>query len=282
MIHRISYRTAYFYPVFKLTHNTYGLKTYKQFGKARTLGTCQNGEKVLRPGGKELTLKMIDALKIQPADEVVEFAPGLGFTAQITLSKNPKTYTAVELNPKAVEQLRPIIHGNNRTIINGSADETGLSDQCATVVYGEAMLTMQTPARKKKIIAEAFRLLKQNGRYGIHELALKEGTDPQTIKELQKDLARTINVNALPLIVSEWERVLKEEGFAVVKTMTNPMHLLEKQRMIDDEGFFNFLKIAFNILTHPTEAAQIREMRRVFRKYKDTLTAVSIIAVRPA
>lgn len=240
------------------------------------------GKKVLRPGGKELTLKMIDSLHIQASDEVVEFAPGLGFTAKITLSKNPKNYTAVELNPKAVQQLRPIINGANRTIINGSADETGLPDQSASVVYGEAMLTMQTSPRKKKIIAEAYRLLKVNGRYGIHELALKEGTDEQTIKELRKDLAHSINVNALPLIVSEWEAVLKEEGFVVLKTMTNPMHLLEKKRMIDDEGFFNFLKIAFNILTHPEEAAQIREMRRVFRKHKDTLTAVSIIAVRPA
>lgn len=238
------------------------------------------GKKVLRPGGKELTLKMIDALDIKPTDEVVEFAPGLGFTAKITLGKKPKSYTAVELNPKAVQQLLPIIHGAGRTIINGSADETGLPDQCASIVYGEAMLTMQTPPQKKMIIGEAFRLLKSNGKYGIHELALKEGTDEDTKKSLYKELAGSIKVSALPLVVSDWERILKAEGFVIEKTMTNPMHLLEKKRMIDDEGFFNFLKIAFNILTHPKEAAQIREMRRVFRKYKDALTAVSIIAVR--
>lgn len=34
------------------------------------------GKRVLRPGGKELTLKMIQNLNITSQDEVVEFAPG--------------------------------------------------------------------------------------------------------------------------------------------------------------------------------------------------------------
>ena len=56
------------------------------------------GKRVLRPGGKELSMKMIEGLNISPNDDVVEFAPGLGFTAGITLGKNPKSYTGVELN----------------------------------------------------------------------------------------------------------------------------------------------------------------------------------------
>ena len=35
------------------------------------------GKRVLRPGGMELTRRMITALTIVPADHVVEFAPGL-------------------------------------------------------------------------------------------------------------------------------------------------------------------------------------------------------------
>ena len=49
------------------------------------------GKKVLRPGGKELSLKMIENLNITSNDDVVEFAPGLGFTAEITLAKKPKS-----------------------------------------------------------------------------------------------------------------------------------------------------------------------------------------------
>ena len=36
------------------------------------------GKRVLRPGGLELTRKMLSALSIGEEDDVVEFAPGLG------------------------------------------------------------------------------------------------------------------------------------------------------------------------------------------------------------
>jgi len=36
------------------------------------------GKRVLRPGGLELTRRMLDGLNIQPNDDVVEFGPGLG------------------------------------------------------------------------------------------------------------------------------------------------------------------------------------------------------------
>ena len=32
------------------------------------------GKRVLRPGGRQLTRRMIEALNIQPADSVIEFA----------------------------------------------------------------------------------------------------------------------------------------------------------------------------------------------------------------
>ena len=40
------------------------------------------------------------------------------------------------------------------------------------MVFGEAMLSMQTAMHKEAILVEAARLLKPGGRYGIHELCL--------------------------------------------------------------------------------------------------------------
>src|SRR5262245_48459011 len=36
------------------------------------------GKRVLRPGGRQLTCQMIEALNIGASDAVIEFAPGLG------------------------------------------------------------------------------------------------------------------------------------------------------------------------------------------------------------
>ena len=68
------------------------------------------GKKVLRPGGKELTQKLIQNLKFSSEDDIVEFAPGLGFTASIALQSNPKTYTCIELNEELASILRKIVN----------------------------------------------------------------------------------------------------------------------------------------------------------------------------
>lgn len=234
------------------------------------------GKRVLRPGGRELTEKMIAGLKISPKDTVVEFAPGMGFTAQLTLAKNPKKYIGVELNDEAAHRLQKTIHGNSRMILNRNALDSGLPAECAEKVYGEAMLTMQADQRKSKIIREANRLLKIGGLYGIHELGLLD-VDAASKKHIQMELAKTINVNARPLTEVEWKEVFEKEGFKVIQVFQNPMYLLEKKRIIADEGFFRTLKIVFNILTHPKERAKILSMRKLFRKYQDHLCAFSFI-----
>ena len=237
------------------------------------------GKKVLRPGGKELSLKMIENLEITHQDDVVEFAPGLGFTAEISLSKNPNTYTGVELNYEVVELLKDKLNGENIRFINANAAASTLESESATKVYGEAMLTMHADHRKTEIIREAHRILKKGGFYAIHELGLTPNNISEEKKaEIQKDLAIAIKVNARPLTESEWTKLLEQEGFLVKKIITNPMHLLEPKRVIDDEGFFRTIKIIFNTLTNSLARKRIFEMRKVFRKYQNNLNAICIIA----
>ncbi|MEM0940514.1 MAG: class I SAM-dependent methyltransferase [Bacteroidota bacterium] len=236
------------------------------------------GKKVLRPGGKELTLKLIDCMDIPNAD-VVEFAPGLGYTASVALKKQPKSYTGVEINEEAAQLLRKKLHGKKHQIIIGNAADLKLENESVDRVYGEAMLTMQADHRKSEIIQEAHRILKNGGRYGIHELGLEPNDLQEATKStIQRELARVNKVNARPLTVQEWSELLTKEGFRIVHVDTNPMHLLKPKRIIDDEGFLRTVKIVFNILTHPKERKRILTMRRTFKKYQDHLNAVAIVA----
>lgn len=237
------------------------------------------GKKVLRPGGKELTLKLIKNLDIKPSDNVVEFAPGIGFTASLTLQKQPKSYIGVELNEEAADNLRKTINGNDRKIIIGNAADSTLQENSADKVYGEAMLTMQVDHRKADIIREANRILKKGGLYGIHELGLFPNDIDESIKsDIQKELAQTIKVNARPLTQSEWTTLIEKEGFKIVSIETTSMSLLEWNRVLDDEGIWRTFKIVYNVLTHPKERKRILNMRKVFRKYNQYLNAVSIVA----
>lgn len=169
------------------------------------------GNKVLRPGGKELILKMINDLKINKDDTVVEFAPGLGFTASLTLKNNPKSYTGIELNEEAASLLPKTFNTEHREIIVANAADSTLESNSYTIVYGEAMLTMQMDHRNSEVIREAYRILKKGGKYGIYELGLSPNNISEATKaQIQRELADTIKVTARPLTEKEWSELLEK------------------------------------------------------------------------
>ena len=240
------------------------------------------GKRVLRPGGRELTEKLIAGLQITPEDDIVEFAPGLGFTANIACGYRPKSYTGVDLNEEAATIARKRIKYDKAKIINANAAQSTLPDAYANKVYGEAMLTMQPLEQKKAIIAEAFRILKSGGYYGIHELGIAPDSVSEEIKEdIYRELSETIRVHARPMTAMEWTTLLEEQGFKIIKVAHNPMLLLERSRMIQDEGWLRVLLITFNLLRFPEIRKRVKKMKECFRKHRDNLDAVVIIAQKP-
>ena len=239
------------------------------------------GKKVLRPGGLELTRQILDTLNVQNDDSVVEFAPGLGATTQLTLENNPAAYIGVERDKDAAQNLAKKFDGPNREFIAGNADATDLPNASATVVYGEAMLTMQTPADKASIIGEAARLLKSGGRYGIHELCLvPDDLDENLQQEIYEALGGASHAGARPLRVSEWRALLKDAGLTVRDEFSAPMALLEPQRLLADEGAEGAFRFVWNALHDEEALARLREMRATFQKYKNHLAAVSLVSVK--
>ncbi len=241
------------------------------------------GKRVLRPGGRELTQQMLNGLSVESSDKVVEFAPGLGFTAQLTLDQNPASYTAIERDEAAASVVHRYLTGSNQTCLIGQAEATGLPNATATVVYGEAMLTMQTTSKKQQIVQEASRLIKPMGRYGIHELCLvPEDIDEDTKQEIQRALTDAIHVGARPLTTPEWRALLEAEGFIIHFEATTSMHLLEPKRLIQDEGIWGALCFGWNVLCNSEARHRVAAMRKVFQTYEANLAAIMLIGIKQA
>lgn len=239
------------------------------------------GKRVLRPGGLELTRALLDGLKIQPRDSVIEFAPGLGVTARMTLQRNPANYTAIERDETAAGNVRKFLRAPQQRCLIATAEQTGLPDASGSVVYGEAMLTMQGAEQKRKIVTEAFRLLKPGGRYGIHELSLAPDELPDAVKsEISGALSHSIHVGARPLTAREWRASLEAGGFHVQSQTVAPMRLLEPRRLISDEGFWRALRFIFNVARTPEARRRVFAMRKIFRKYRNHLQAIALVAVK--
>ena len=207
------------------------------------------GKRVLRPGGIKMTRQLLEALQTGPADDVVEFAPGMGATARMTLSTQPASYTAVERDEAAGRQVRRYLHGANQRCIVGTAEDTGLERACASVVYGEAMLTMQTKEQKRRIVAEAARLLKSGGRYGMHEICLvPDDISTEEVAGISKDLAQAIQAGARPLRPAEWRELVEAHGMEVVQEQTRAFALLQPARVVQDERVLGALRFGLNLL----------------------------------
>lgn len=238
------------------------------------------GKKVLRPGGAELTRTMLADAGIADAD-VVELAPGLGVTASEIVALGPHSYTGVDQDPDAARRVGAVVGGAGRCV-TAEAARTGLDDDCADAVVGEAMLTMQTERGKTAIITEAARILRPGGRYAIHELALRpDDIDPGIATEIRKGLARAIKVNARPLTVAEWTALLESAGLRVEKVHTAPMALLKVGRNVQDEGLAGVVRMGVNLVRDPAARKRVMAMRQTFNRYQDSLTAVAIVASLP-
>ena len=240
------------------------------------------GKRVLRPGGRELTDDLVDRLGVTSEDDVVEFAPGMGHTAERLLEAGPNSYTGVELDSEAASRLADELEGPDRQVVVGNAGATDLNAASADVVIGEAMLTMQPDDGKAEIVGEANRLLRPGGRYGIHEMSLRpKGLDEATMSRIHDDLSEVLKVNARPVTAERWAAILEAAGFETVWRTRVPMGLLDPRRLVADEGLLGALRFGFNVATTPPARRRIGAMRDVFERYEDHLEAIAIVAKTP-
>ena len=161
----------------------------------------------------------------------------------------PAQYTAIERDEASVRLASRYLNGSDQQSVIGRAERTGLPDASATIVYGEAMLTMQTASNKEQIIAEAARILKPGGRYGIHELCLRpDDLDDATKDEIERALSEESHVGTRPRTKSEWCELLEGAGLQVKGTAMARFGLLDPPRLLRDEGLFGTLRLVSNVL----------------------------------
>ncbi len=236
------------------------------------------GKKYLRPGGRIATEQLCQWANFQPSDTVLELASSFGYSAISLVQRYHVKVVGIEKDPDSVARARENIRTagleNHIEIIEDDIFHLDNIPGKFDYVLAEAILTMQSPPGKAKLLTSIHNRLKPGGKFLSHEL-LASGKEEQ----IHADLAKTIRVNSTPLSEANWIAALTTAGLQVQKHQTGSINLLNLGRMFQDEGVFNTIQILWNILTHKSIRQRVLEMRQVFNKYSQELGYIIVCAV---
>jgi hypothetical protein len=240
------------------------------------------GKTVMRPGGGPVGDAMLSGLAIGTADHVVDLAPGLGVTVRQVIARRPASFLGLERGETEAARARAQWgHHPRWDCVVAPPWDSGRPDGSATVVYGEACLSLETDANKRRIIAEAARLLPAGGRLGLHELLLTPDDLPAAEKKrLGQEISRSVRVGARPLTRLEWVALLEEGGFRVRTVLPAPMLLLDPRTVLRDEGVRGTTRLLANVARSRAAQRRVVDLWRTMYRARTHLGAVALVAER--
>ncbi|ELS02077.1 putative O-methyltransferase [Xenococcus sp. PCC 7305] len=235
------------------------------------------GKTILRPGGKAATEQLFAWANFQPEDTVLELAASFG-TSAIALAKRFNVHVVgVEKNPDSVAKARENIQAaglsDRITIIEGDIFQLDKITDKFDYVLAEAILTMQSDGGKAKILSAIKNHLQPEGKFLAQEMFVRSDES-----EVRKSLSQSIRVNASPLAIAEWAQACQEAGLNIQQQQTGDMNLLNLGQMLQDEGLWGTVKIAWNVLTHPNLRHRILRMRRSFQQQRHNIGYIAFYA----
>lgn len=239
------------------------------------------GKKILRPGGRAATQQLLEWANFKSGETVLELAASFGESAIALAKQFGVRVVGVEKNPDSVIRARANIQSAGVAdlveVIEGDIFQLDTISEQFDYVFAEAILTMQSPPGKAKLLRSIHDRLKPGGRFLSHELTVIG--DRET--EIHQALARSIRVNSTPLTETHWIETCDTAELSVLQHQAGAMGLLNPARIIEDEGLGNAAKFFWKVLTQAQLRQRILSMREVFQQYKSELGYIVLIAQRP-
>lgn len=228
------------------------------------------GKKILRPGGRKATEKLFTWANFQPEETVLELASSFGENAISLVKRFNVRVVGIEKNPESVAKARENIKKagleNKITIIEDDIFHLDNISEKFDYILAEAIITMQSPAKKAQILNTIQSHLKSTGKFLSHEMLLKGNKET-----VYKTLSESIRVNSQPLTLEEWQSFCQSAGLKITQYQIDKMGLLNLAQMIKDEGFLNTLKIWWNVLTNTPLRQRVLQMRQSFKTHQSDL-----------
>jgi len=184
----------------------------------------QFGVWALLPGGAAGSAALVDALGLSAGDRIVDLAPGTGETGLRATEQNLYAWTGICRDEADAGQLWAAVPSPVTIAQRGAPAATGLPDESATAVISEGLLFALSDDDQRAVIHEAVRLLRPNGRLGLHELGVRDvGLSGESTAEVRARLAAPENGGLHPLTEAEWRTLVTDAGLRIEHLAQQPL-----------------------------------------------------------
>jgi ubiquinone/menaquinone biosynthesis C-methylase UbiE len=155
---------------------------------------------------------------LRPGEVVVDLGCGGGLDVLLAARKVGPGGRAVgvDMTPAMIDRARANAARQGATNVDfhlATIDRLPLADASADCLISNCVINLAPD--KGAVLREAFRVLKPGGRLAVSDIALKRSLPP----ELAQSVAAYVGCIAGAIPVAEYERLLREAGFAAVQVV---------------------------------------------------------------
>jgi SAM-dependent methyltransferase len=234
----------------------------------------------IHPGGTMGSSLLLSGLRVQSGDRVVDLAPGSGETALLTTRENLHSWIGICRDDAEAERVVKAVPGPSVHTQIAAPDATGLPDASASVVMAEGLLFGIPDDRKAAVLRESARILRPEGRLGLHELCIRDvGLSHATTTSIREWMREPENGGMQPLTQAEWREYVASAGLEIVGFTQMELEIPRPRDFVRQLGLRRGLGVVLR--ASGETGAVTRQSLKVLYRQRGRFSAVVIIARRP-
>ncbi len=227
------------------------------------------GLKILHPGGVKATNNLIDYLKIDKNEKVLDIACGKGLTSIYLAKKYGCQVVGIDILEKSIEEAKYLSKKKGVSHLVSfqvtDASQMPFPNNEFDVTLAQAMLILVKD--KTKVIEEATRVLKPGGRSGWIELSWKKQPSIDFLNTATKEICAACIANVETY--QGWEKLLRNNGIKELNINKFNLEYRGMRGMVEDEGIANGIKVMLKYITNSRIRTRMMKLNNFFKHYPE-------------
>jgi ubiquinone/menaquinone biosynthesis C-methylase UbiE len=187
---------------------------------------AREGKGYLHPHGKAATECLINALKIENRNKLLEIGCGTGETMVRILSVYHVTIDGIDILPEMLNNARARLtftglKNRGKVFENLRNDAFPFPNNYYDRVYAESVIGFQSKQDAKNLIGEAHRVLKNGGLFAANDAVWKKDIPFEEIERIYRSSLNDFGLapaSEQPWTADDWINIFKEAGFEILSS----------------------------------------------------------------